>query len=495
MAQNFPHLHFIILCDDYGTELWPVARRQAPACFAPTEPGSSESLLSSIARHLKPYSAAPLHLVTTPELSDAVSGELSVHAELEPSEYELLIPPAQRGSAFSIALACARIRRKDPDAIVAIFPGNLRIGFDDRWEHLIYHTYQVALRDRLVLLGVQRQQKCAGTSFIKTAAQFEGIEDAFEVRRLALNASEPAAERAVHEGALWYTGVIFGRTAVVLGALQHAPETSESPVAPEANRIVETAGFLSLIELRKWKKDEARELVEALPSGAYDELALAGNKQLVAVPTTIGFDALTSLVDLDTIAEPDDQGNRGIGNAVTIASRGTTVYGEQTTRQITTYGLEDVLVVDTPDALLVADKGKLASQEGLVDKLEQAGVAQVQDSARRSFVWGEAVLLMVGELYAVWRLEIRPGMSYDTLTLPFEYDVMRSLRRRNRPELHERYSVLEGDVLIGGHGEQDARTLVGAGDGFTAQSSRPVQVRCVDEAPALLVVTAVVDPS
>ena len=493
MAQTYPHLHFIILCDDYGMRLWPVARRQAPACFAPTEPGSGESLLSSVASHVKPFSAAPLHIVTTDELADSIAGELVARAGLESGEFELLVPPERRGTAFSIALAAARIRHRDPDAVIGVFPSNLHIGFDDRWEHLVYHAYQVALRDRIVLIGAQQESKCADFSYIRRAGQFENIEDAFLVRDLALNAREVTAQRAVREGALWCTGIFFARAAVALGALVSAAQHRRTPETQDANRIAETANFLAMLELRSWRKQDAKQLVEALPSVSYEKAALEGSEALAVIPTTIPFDSITTLSDLDAIAEPDAQGNREIGNALTIKSRGTTVYGEATTRQITTYGLDDVLVVDTPDALLVADKSQLSRGDALLPELERAGVAQLKDSVRRSFPWGEALLLGMGERYAVWRLDLRAGATFDTLTLPFEYGVLPDLRKRHKPQLHERYAVAEGDVTVRDRAEGATPALVGAGDGFTAQTSRALVVSCVEEAPATLVMTAVVD--
>ncbi len=492
MAQTYPHLHFVILCDDYGAKLWPVARAQAPACLAPAEPGSNESLLSSLASHLVPHSSEQLHIITTNDLRDVVSSELISHAGLDASQFEVLIPPAQRGSAFSVALAAAHIRQRDPNAVLAIFPSTLHIASYDRWEGALYRAYQVAaLRDHVALLGALQEKQCAGVSFIRPAVQFENIEGTFNIRELVFDAREITAKRAVREGASWYTGVFFSRATVLLGALANVPHITRDVTVQQANRLADVANFLSLVDERRWSEKEARELVEALPQLSYEQAVLAPSDDLVVVPADVGFDSVTSLDDLDFAVAPDENGNREIGNALALNSAQTTVYGEGTTRHITAYGLENVLVVDTPDALLVADKTELASESDLLAELERTGVDQLTSSARRIFSWGTATLLCTGEDMAAWRMEIREEGTFDTLTLADEYGLLPEERSGGKANVREQYVVASGAVSVFPASGNGGKKKYRAGNAFSPRGLAPVQVFCDRGKPATLILTAV----
>lgn len=491
MAQNFPHFHIVLLCQDYGSRLWPIAREQAPACLASAGPDSHETLLSATVRRVMPFTDTALHVVTTEALAPLIEGELEGSAHLTADDFELLIEPVERGGAFAIALACAYIRRKDPDAVVAVFPADQTIEVDDRWEHLIFHAYQVALRDRIVLVGGQQEQKCRDASYIKRSRPFENIDNSYEVRVFKADVPATAAARAHAEGAFWYTGLLVSRAAVAIGELQWAGDMGKTAETQVSGRIAETANFLAQLEPRDWLTEDARKVMAALPYLSYEKAVLEVSDKLVVVPTTLNFTTLTSLSDLDTVLPTDRSLNRTTPNALTVDSRGTTVYSEQPDRAVVTLGLRDVLVVDTPDALFVAQKEHLRNMDNALEAMRMEQTPQLTSSARHPFPWGAATLLNAAESHSTWRVELHAGASMEGLSVPMACEAFGPLSE-GLVRFREQYVVAEGDVTIwNADDENPSRILMGAGDAFEVDPGDDIVIACVEEASAIILLTAI----
>lgn len=486
----FPHFHVIVLADDYGERLWPIAREQAPACFAPLAPDSPESLLSAAVSSISEFTAYPIRIVTTGALRELVADEIAARTGLEEGACDVLALPVQRGSAFSVALACACARREDPDAVVAVFRADERIDADERLGSLLYRAYQVALRDRIVLVGAEQAEKPADVAYIRFGRQYANVEGAFEVRYFAADAKLSAAQRSIDEGGCWYTGIFVARAAQVLGVLAYSSDSDDAPGEFGTGRIGDTAGFLALLDRTSWLRPEARELIEALPVASFEETVLEPTANLVVMPTSIRFKALNSLEDIDAHLVPDAAGNRVDGSAAIVEGRDTTVIEQMGTRSVVAYGVSGLLVVDTPDALLVADKTQARDSDTLLRHLEDARLPQLTQAARRPFPWGEAILLAVNGASATWQISLRAGASFETLHIPAAYGMFDGPWARFEGTLHEEYAVAEGAVRVEGSGPDAARRPVPTARSFGVDGSDAKRVSCTGEADATLILTA-----
>lgn len=359
----FPHLHIILQCEDYGARLWPIAREQEPACAAPVEPGSQETLLEDTLKRFAPFTDAPVHVVTTPSLAPVVEQLLSERCALKAGDYELLVQPVGCGSAFAVALAAARIRRLDPQAVVLVSRTDQRVELDDRWEHVVFTAYQVALQDQIAVLGGVQETKCAAWTYIRKGKPFPGVADTFQVRLFTADQNPGVAKRVCGQGAYWYTGILVARAALLLGDFKNAGARAQTKESSESHRIAETANFLAQIEPEHWLDKAAQGLVESLPSVSLEKALLEVSGRLVLVPTGVRFDALSSLEDIDSLAEPTREGNRVVGESVLTRCRNTTVYSKGSQRKVVTLGLKDVMVVELEDMTLVVSKDQLDNMD------------------------------------------------------------------------------------------------------------------------------------
>ncbi len=354
-----PHLHMILLCEDYGSQLWPIAREEDPSCAAPVAPGSSKTLLANTVERLLPFTDQKLHVVTTVKMAQVVDSLLASSCKLKSDKYELLVMPTQRGTAVSVALACARIRKLDPSAVVLVSRTDQHTEHDERWDRAVFDAYQVAQQDRIAVIGSVQETKCADWTYIRKGKEFPGVDGAHHVRLFTAAQSPAAAKRICAQGAYWYTGCMAARAAVVLGELAHAGDAARTKESEGSHRIAETANFLAQLEPKDWLHVAARELLDALPNASLEEALLAVCDNMVLVASGTRFDALTSLADLDATCSPDRDGNRTIGKAVQTRCRNTTVYSQGVRRKVVTLGLKDALVIELDDMTLVVAKDQI----------------------------------------------------------------------------------------------------------------------------------------
>ena len=488
--QAYPHLHIVVLAADEGEALWPLGRAGAPMCFAPSGPGSKLSMLSAAVLRSRALSEHPVHVVTLPELEDQVSEELQGSAGLAPDDYDIWCVPSGRGDAFSAALACARVRRKDPDAVVAAVPASLLVNDTERWAPLVYHAYLIALRDRIALVGARQSEARSGAVYLRRGAQFEGTEDAFAVRALVDGTRLSAAQRALSEGASWYTGMCVARAAVLLGAFAHADDSSRDAALAGIGRIAETAAFLALLDPAAVQTPEAAEIIAALPHVNFTRSVLAASDRLVLVPTTIEFSSLMTLADLDALSEKDAQGNRAYGQALGVASRNVTSYSTDPHRLIVSYGLDDLYIVDTPDAVLVADRRSAQEHAPLLEALEDSGVPQLHQSRTHAYPWGTATLLSEETHASAWRLDIRAGATVENLNLLEDFGVCASARSDARYVVRQQAVLLAGNVLTVIADSDEPAQLHAPGGVFGCNVGQGLEIMCVEEAPAVVMYTA-----
>lgn len=354
-----PHLHMILLCEDYGSKLWPIAREDDPSCAAPVAPGSSKTLLENTVERLLPFTDQKLHVVTTSRMAKVIDTLLSKNCKLKRDRYELFVLPTQRGSAVSVSLACARIRKLDPNAVVMVSRTDQHTEHDERWDRAVFDSYQVAQQDRIAVIGSVQETKCADWTYIRKGKEFPGVDGAHHVRLFTAGQSPAAAKRICAQGAYWYTGCMAARAAVVLGELARAGDAARTKESEGSHRIAETTNFLAQLEPKDWMHVAARELLDALPSSSLEEALLAVCDNMVLVSSGTRFDALSSLEDLDATCAPDRDGNKTIGKAVMTRCRNTTVYSQGTKRKVVALGLKDALVIELDDMTLVVSKDQI----------------------------------------------------------------------------------------------------------------------------------------
>jgi mannose-1-phosphate guanylyltransferase/mannose-6-phosphate isomerase len=316
---------------------------------------------------------------------------------LAPDEYRLLSEPHPRGTALTVALAAAAVKLTDPSALILSLPANIAFIADDRWIQILNRAHQVAETGRIALIGssvspqgvltgdrnrfaAMRERELTQTppllGTIRMGAELKGIEGAYQVRSFIARPEPALSWRAQQNKSLWSTHIFLLRADLVLAELRAAGRNASDPVMQSVQRIADTARFFVSLGSEHWESKEANELVKTLPAVTLEEAVFETTKLLVAIPTSIGFADLTTLSGYEHCVVANAKGNRLRGNTLAVQTSNSTVLADGG-KLVVTLGLEDALVIDTPDATLVTTRDALTSMPSVIAALRTADAPEL----------------------------------------------------------------------------------------------------------------------
>jgi mannose-1-phosphate guanylyltransferase len=355
-------VYAVIMAGGGGTRLWPLSRRDRPKPFLPLVDGGS--LLQATVERLHPLIAPwDVYVVTDARYADIVREQLpDVPAE------NVLAEPFGRNTAAAVAFAAVAIERTGEDVMV-VLPADHRIanaaGFRDALEAAAARAAQADL----VTLGIEPTGPETGYGYVVAAAPEPDTEDEGWAHRVERFEEKPRPERAVEllatRRAYWNAGIfVWRRDAVLAGLEQYAADIVE----PLQAAVASGADLL----------DTYRALRSAPIDVALMEPASLDGRVAV-VPTDVGWSDLGSWAALlDTLAADalDTDGVVALtgdaGRYMDVGSRHVLV-STQGGRLVATIGLENVIVVDTPDALLIVSRDAAQNVKQIVDRLAAEG--------------------------------------------------------------------------------------------------------------------------
>ncbi|WP_153506246.1 mannose-1-phosphate guanylyltransferase [Cumulibacter manganitolerans] len=344
-----------------GTRLWPLSRQGSPKFLHRLGPDERSLLQLTLAR-LEPLAPpARTYIVCGAAHREAIAAQLP---DL-PAE-NIVVEPAGRNSGPAIALAAAIIEAHDPDAVMGSFAADHLISVGDAFRAAIRNAIAVAETGRLVTVGVTATRAETGYGYIQGGAAL-GIGDAVDVRSFKEKPDAETAQAYLDSGEyVWNAGMFVWRVADLMDELRRQ--------VPEIARLVQPVADL-------WPSDtpRARALLEdvwtRMPSISIDHAVVEGaaaRGRVAMVPGDMGW---SDIGDWDTIAEIGLlEGNRLAQPRDTLlldspGSFATTASG----RAVTVVGVPDVVVVETPTAILVVRRSEAQRVKEAVDLWKSRG--------------------------------------------------------------------------------------------------------------------------
>lgn len=400
----YPDLHAVILAGGSGTRFWPLSREMAPKQLL-TLFGDDSLIAETIAR-IEKRACGGIHVITSEILCDEMASHLAAQTCFLTDDIDVIAEPVARNTAFAVALAAAVVERTDPEAIVVALPSDHTLTDDDAWKDAMSSGYAAAAAGHLTLVGLAPTRPETGYGYIKVG---DALEDA-PARSVAAFVEKPDLARArifvMSEDHLWNAGIFVGRARVILDEMDAAGIAARTEDSAESARIAEVARRVAALPRDEWKTAEVRTLIESLPSVSFDRAVLEVSDATAVVPAALEWSDVGSLLALDELAAPDVDGNRLIGRAYDVDSRDITSFSEG--RLVATLGLRDTLVIETGDAVLVADKDRAQEVGDLVKALRASGAPEASRSRTSVRPWGSWTLLMESPGFKVKRLRITP---------------------------------------------------------------------------------------
>lgn len=389
----------VILSGGSGTRLWPLSRSMYPKQFVAELNGEQTSLLTATLRRLSPKAGfAPPFVICSNDHRFLVR-EHAALADVVPDE--IVLEPVGRNTGPAIAVAALLAARRDPECILAVMPSDHVIGDLAGFRDAMHRAAAMAAQGRIVLFGIEPTEPHTGYGYIRKGAPLSGsggVGEVFDVDSFLEKPDAETAGRYVADGKhLWNSGIFVFRADAILDEMaRHAPE-----ILVAARAAVEGAsedlGFLRL---------DAKAFA-TVPNISVDYAVMEKTTRAAVLPLSIGWSDLGSWGSLWDTAPRDAEGNFLQGDTLTEDTTGCYIRSESSL--VSTLGVKDLVIVETPGAVLVADKSRSQDVPRLVARLKAAGRTE-QDSHLRSYrPWGYFETLNVGPRFQVKLLHVKPG--------------------------------------------------------------------------------------
>lgn len=398
-------LHPVVLSGGSGTRLWPLSRQNQPKQFLSLI-GDRSLFQETILRANSLPDARPPVTVCSEDHRFMVGEQLQA---IGVASGGIVLEPVARNTAPAIALAALHVLATDPDATLLVMPADHLIEDEAAFRQAVATALRLAGEGRLVAFGIRPDYAETGYGYILRGASLRGVglrgegegEGGYEIDRFVEKPDLPTAERYLAEGTYaWNSGMFLFKAQRYLDELaQHAPAIFA------AARAAHAAATSDLDFIRVGSDDFA-----ASPSDSIDYAVMEKTRHAAVVPVSCGWSDIGSWASLWSVAQRDADGNHHEGDVISIDTRGSLVRASDR-RMVATIGVEDLVIIDTADATLVARKDRVQDVKLVVDRLKAAGRQEHLFHRKVYRPWGSYDSIGVGERFQVKRIVVKPGAA------------------------------------------------------------------------------------
>jgi len=433
-ATDLP-VYPVLLAGGSGTRLWPVSRELYPKQLARLI-GSESLVQSTLHRLVPPFAAENVRVVC----GERHQHEIARHMEAigMPAGGRIISEPAGRNTAPAILLACLQIRTAVEDAVLGIFPADHVIGNLAAFHEKLAAAVKLAAQGHIVTFGITPHYPETGYGYVEAGE----ASAAPAIRRFVEKPDLDTARRYLAAGNFfWNSGMFAFRASVIL----------------EEFKVHQPRLLGALQELFVPGQPIRREDYLQLPDLSIDYAVMEKTARGVVLPSDFGWSDIGSWKSLYDFLPKDADGNVLDGDVLTRATRNSLILAHD--RLIAANGLENLVVVETPDSIFVSDLDQSRDVKSIVAELKQRGRSEVRQHLTLHFPWGTQTLLEEMDGRRTSRLEVYPGAAAE-------------LAESTGAGVH--LFLLSGRATVrSGRGR---RRRLSAGEGLTLPAARPIRI-------------------
>jgi len=385
-----PRIIPLVLAGGAGTRLWPVSRDAMPKQFLPLV-GEKSTYQQALMRVSSPDLFAPPIVMT----SDAFRFFARRQAEEIGVDATVVLEPMRRDSGPAIAAGAAFARSRDPDAIVLAIAADHVILDTDLFHEACRAGRDAAAQGAIVTFGIRPTAPKTSYGYIRCGEAL-GIAGA---SRVAAFVEKPNAETAatyVAQGYLWNSGNFLFRADALLDELaRYEPAMAQAVEAAVAGAVTDL-GFVRLDEAAFGQATQK----------SIDYAVMEKTDRAAVVEGRFRWSDIGSWDAVFEVASPDPAGNAASGPVLTVDAKGCIVHAEG--RLTAVLGVDDLIVVTTPDAVLVLPRARAEDVKTLVAELKRNGRVEATEHRRVHRPWGYYESIDGGERFQVKRIVVVP---------------------------------------------------------------------------------------
>jgi mannose-1-phosphate guanylyltransferase / mannose-6-phosphate isomerase len=384
----------VILSGGSGTRLWPTSRSAMPKQFLALV-GPQTLFQETVLRcQGLPSLQAPL-IVTNEDHRFLVAEQLR---ELGKTDATILLEPVARNTAPAIAAAAFAALKLSPEAIMLVMPSDHVVRDPVAFRRAVVDALPSANAGKLVTFGIVPTGPETGFGYIEKGKDL-GSGGVHEVQSFKEKPTVEQAQRLLASGKfVWNAGIFLFTAKTFLAELKTHQPLIHSSVEKAFQEAQRDQDFLRL----------SKEAFESAPSISVDYAVMEKTKQAAVRPVDCGWNDVGSWSSIWEVKDKDEQGNAAPSNSIAIDTKNTLV---SSNRLVAMIGLEDLVIVDTDDALLIAHRSQAQKTKDVVDVLKARGDKSWQMHRKVARPWGSYDSIDASDRFQVKRITVKPGAS------------------------------------------------------------------------------------
>lgn len=384
----------VILSGGAGSRLWPLSREQHPKPFIRLADGQS-LLQKAFLRGARLSGVRQVLTVTNRGFFFKTEDEFrEVNAACVPTSF--LLEPFGRNTAAAVAAAAVLVAEKEPDASMLILAADHLITDQDAFATAVEEACRLADEDYLVTFGIRPDAPETGYGYIEAEGN--------RVKRFVEKPNTSTAAEYLASGRFfWNSGMFCFKASAMLAEMQqHCPAILDAVRACLAqSRRAEGKGFT--------QSELDADLFGQVPEDSIDYAVMEKSTRVAVVPCDIGWSDIGSWAALGDLAAADGNGNRVEGEVLLHNVSNCSIRSDE--RLVGVVGVNDLIIVDTPDALLVVNKACTQDVKHVYTELKARGHEAYKLHRTVHRPWGTYTVLEEGSRYKIKRIEVKPGAS------------------------------------------------------------------------------------
>lgn len=352
------NFYALIMAGGSGTRLWPLSRQNRPK--QAIELIDNRTMFQHAVERLD--SLLPPEQVFVVTARDYV-GPLAAQVPKIPRE-NYVVEPMARGTAGAIGLASVYLKQRAPDAVIAVLTADHYIRYVDKFRRVLSAAAQVAREGNIVTLGIKPSFPSTGFGYVRRRERV-GEEGGFDVYEVDSFVEKPDAARAIE---FLETGLYSWNSGMFIWQIDRI-------MAEFARQMPDLYDQLKTIEGALGTSRQADVLAEVWPQVRKETIdygIMERAEKVVIIPVDIGWTDIGDWAAIYQLHRPDEMGNVVVGaDHVGVGTRSSFIQGGK--KLIATIGLEDIIIIDTEDAILVCARDRAQDVKLVVEQLEQDG--------------------------------------------------------------------------------------------------------------------------
>jgi mannose-1-phosphate guanylyltransferase len=347
----------VIIAGGSGTRLWPLSRRNRSKQSLQLV-GKRTMFQHAVDRLAPLFQPAQIYVVTREDQSELLASQVP---ELPLSNF--ITEPFGRGTAAAIGLAAIHLQSKDPEPVMAVLTADHFIADPEKFRQVLKAALKAARDGHLVTLGIKPGSASTGFGYIQQGESLGSVED-FPVFRVERFTEKPSLDRARQMLASgnysWNSGMFVWRVGRILQEFKKQMPDLQAQLL-QVGTVLHKPDYKAVLE-SAWKQVKEQTIDYGVMEHASD---------VVVIPVDIGWTDVGNWASLAELLPADKNGNIFVGPYKEIDTHNTLVFGGK--RLVATIGVQDIVVVDSDDAILICAKQREQEVKEIVERLKQNG--------------------------------------------------------------------------------------------------------------------------